>query len=70
MLCLRCEQSKILKVWIKKLSKKAFLCDECEASWFKKDNINKLTFIDYGSYMMTVNLLPIFDEIDILSEKL
>lgn len=70
MLCPRCEQSKILKVWIKKLSKEAFLCGVCEALWFEKDNINKLTFIDYGSYMMTVNLLPIFDEIDILSEEL
>ncbi|BFL71103.1 hypothetical protein SKB0120_21650 [Moraxella osloensis] len=52
------------------MSKQAFLCDECKALWFEKDNINKLTLIDYGSYMMTVNLLPIFDEIDILSEKL
>lgn len=52
------------------MSKEAFLCDECKALWFEKDNINKLTLIDYGSYMMTVNLLPIFDEIDILSEKL
>ena len=64
------KKNKWKKQEVKKLSKKAFLCDECEALWFEKDNINKLTFVDYGSYMMTVNLLPIFDEIDILSEKL
>ena len=60
MICSRCEQGEILEISINELNVKSFLCDECEAMWFNFEDIGKVPFVDFGTYMISKNLFTIF----------
>lgn len=53
MICSRCEQGEILEISINELNVKSFLCDECEAMWFNFEDIGKVPFVDFGTYMIS-----------------
>ncbi|WP_430734446.1 hypothetical protein ACQ0P8_05715 [Halodesulfovibrio aestuarii] len=37
--CSDCEQGRIQKVFLKKIQKEVFVCEECESLWFSLDGI-------------------------------
>lgn len=61
--CPRCEQGIVLEKVIKSTNKKIFICDECEAVWFHKEDVGMKPFIDYGTYMVQLSLPPLWSEL-------
>ena len=68
MWCQICEQGNVILAIIKQLKQKIWLCDECEATWFKECNINSSDFIRYSVYMKSKDLPPLWDELELLDE--
>ncbi|MDR6234568.1 hypothetical protein Q3H58_002955 [Pseudomonas psychrotolerans] len=68
MLCPRCKQGDIVKARIIANETLLFVCQECEASWFLYEKIGVEEFFDYGTYMESVGLKPLWDELKIISE--
>jgi transcription elongation factor Elf1 len=68
MLCPRCEQGDVVKAKI--IAEKTFLfvCKECEASWFLCEDIGVKAFIDFGVYMESIGLKPLWSELQIMPE--
>ena len=67
MLCPRCEQGDIVKVKIIANDNCLFVCQECEASWFLYEDIGINAFVDYGTYMESLGLKPLWSELEIIS---
>jgi len=65
MLCPRCEQGDVISASVRKTSIILFICQECEATWFSKNDIGQSTFVDFGTYMEEQGSLPLWDELDI-----
>ncbi|MDN3649568.1 hypothetical protein QWZ13_18010 [Reinekea marina] len=65
MLCPRCSQGSIIEARIRAKNEKIFLCEECEATWFKKEHIRGGKWVDYGTYMQSKGLKPLWNEIDL-----
>jgi len=65
MLCPRCEQGDIVAATIRSTRQRLLVCEECEATWFAWQDIPHVLFVDYGSYMETIGLKPLWDELDV-----
>jgi transcription elongation factor Elf1 len=65
MLCPRCSQGDVTKAQIRKTGQYIFLCKECEATWFSSPDIEVVQFVDFGTYMETIELPPVWDELNI-----
>lgn len=65
MLCLRCRQGDVVKAEVKKTRQEIFVCTECEATWFSINDIGILPFIDFGTYMESSGLSPLWNELKI-----
>lgn len=65
MLCPRCKQGEVVKAIIIKTEDELYVCDECEATWFYKDDIGKDMCLDFGVYMESKGLAPLWSEITI-----
>jgi len=65
MLCPRCAQGEITKAKIKKTGQDIFVCKECEATWFSSTDIGVVPFVDFGTYMETIELSPLWDELNV-----
>jgi len=63
MLCPRCEQGDVAKVQIKKTGQDMYVCQECEAAWLSTADIGLKQFVDFGTYMEELGLLPLWDEL-------
>ncbi|OUM71918.1 hypothetical protein AUC60_20665 [Pseudomonas caspiana] len=68
MLCPRCEQGDIVNAEIIADNTCLFVCQECEASWFLYEDIGIRDFFDYGTYMESLGLKPLWSELKIISE--
>jgi hypothetical protein len=68
MLCPRCEQGEITKAKIRKTGKDIYVCQECEATWFSKEEIGLIPFVDFGTYMEANGFAPLWDELSIEEE--
>lgn len=68
MLCPRCEQGDIVKAEIIADNTCLFVCQECEASWFLYEDIGVRAFFDYGAYMESLGLKPLWSELKIIPE--
>lgn len=66
MLCPRCKQGDLVEARVKKTGQTLFICQECEATWFSKEEILNSPFIDFGSYMMKIGLQPLWDEVSVV----
>ena len=69
LICPRCQQAYLLKAKIKKINKVIFLCEECEAMWLENQDINLLNFVDFGTYLVSHRLQPLWDEIEVIPSK-
>lgn len=70
MICPRCNQGEIFKVLINKLQAETFLCDECDAMWFKAIDIGNVPFVDFGTYMISEGLSPTWDEMIVVNSSI
>ncbi len=68
MLCPRCEQGDIVKVRIIARDTYLFVCQECEASWLLYEEVGVNAFVDYGTYMQSLGLKPLWSELQIIPE--
>ncbi|RRV03621.1 hypothetical protein EGJ27_24565 [Pseudomonas sp. v388] len=68
MLCPRCEQGDIVKARVVADDTLLFVCQECEASWFLSEDIGVKGFVDYGTYMESLGLKPLWSELQIIPE--
>ena len=66
MWCQICEQGNVIPAVIKELKQKIWLCDECEATWFRLDDVNNEKALLYVTYMKSKNLPPLWDELELL----
>ena len=65
MLCPRCAQGDISKARINKTSQDIYVCQECEATWFSSADIGVVPFVDFGTYMVSLKLSPLWNELNI-----
>ncbi len=69
MICPRCDgQGAVLKVEIIKTYEIAFVCDECEATWFDIGSIGPDSWSDFGSELEGRNLKPVWAEVVVLGD--
>lgn len=68
MLCPRCDQGDIVKARIVANGTCLFVCQECEASWFLYEEIGVKAFVDYGAYMESLGLKPLWSELEVIPE--
>lgn len=69
MICPRCDgQGSVLNVEIIKTHEIAFVCDECEATWFDIDSIGPDSWVDFGTEMERRNLRPVWEELTVLGD--
>ena len=62
--CRRCNQGTILSMRVKKTKNALFICDECEAIWFCKKNIEYATFNYFNLYMERQGLPALWSELE------
>ncbi len=70
MICPRCRQGDILKVLVKELQVETFLCDECDAMWFNRIDIENMSFVDFETYMVSKGLDSTWNEIIIVKNDI
>lgn len=67
MVCSKCKEGKINKIEFIQTKETAYLCDTCEALWFKKDDINEFnaanlhTFFEEREKEYTIKRLDVKD---------
>ncbi len=61
--CTRCKQGSVLEVFIPALAITGFVCNECEALWFKKEEISPSGFVDYGTFMQSKGLKGLWTDL-------
>lgn len=66
MICPRCEQGNILKANIIATGQPLMVCNECEATWLAADLIGPSGFVDFGTYMESLGLRPLWDELELI----
>jgi hypothetical protein len=68
MRCQRCGQGVVLEVRLNSLSEVAYLCDECEALWLRREQIGPEGFVDFSTYMESHGRPGLWSEITVLKE--
>lgn len=66
MICPRCGQDELVKARIKKSGILIYICPECDATWQSNFDINPGNFLDYGSYMESIGLSKLWDELEVI----
>ncbi|WP_225930123.1 hypothetical protein [Pseudomonas botevensis] len=70
MICPRCQQDYIAQARIKVTETVIFICPECDSIWFGLEKIGRMPFLDYGTYMEGIGLSGLWDELEILVERI
>ena len=65
MLCPRCEQGDVIRGIIRSTNEMIYVCQECEASWSKAEDVGTETFFDFGTYMVGLGLNPLWTELEL-----
>jgi len=66
MICPRCEQDEIVEAKIKATGSSIFICPECDAMWLSSNRIDSANFLDYGTYMESIGLTQLGDELSVM----
>ncbi|WP_081070687.1 zf-TFIIB domain-containing protein [Burkholderia stagnalis] len=66
MICPRCEQDEILEARIKANGRVIYICPECDATWLSSGEIRSGNFFDYGTYMKSMGLSQLWDELEVI----
>ncbi len=67
MWCPRCEQGEIVKAQIKSNKNTIYVCEECEAMWLNPRDIGTKPHVDFGCYMKSIDLKPLWSELIIMN---
>lgn len=67
-MCLDGANGMVYKAKIKKLDKKIYICDECEAVWDSEENIVNNQFEEFETYMDKKGLKPLWSEFTDIKE--
>lgn len=60
----RCDQGSVVKVT--GTGTILYVCQECEASWFTCEDVSVKCFMDYGVYMESIGISPLWSEVEVL----
>ncbi len=63
-ICPRCGQGEVLNFIVKQNKVSLWLCDECDATWFSKDNITTGPFEDFSTVMKGYGIESIWDNLE------
>jgi hypothetical protein len=63
MWCPRCIQGYIREVRINALNVDGFLCEECDALWFRRDDVGPTGFVDFTTFMEGRGLKGLWSEV-------
>ncbi|KUY78380.1 hypothetical protein WS46_21215 [Burkholderia sp. RF4-BP95] len=66
MICPRCEQDEIVEARIKANERVIYICPECDATWLSSSEISSGSFFDYGTYMKSIGLPQLWDELEVI----
>jgi transposase-like protein len=66
MWCPRCNQGKVVKAKIIKNGNNLFICEECDATWKNKEQLEDNQFEDFSLYMESIGLRGVWSELEIL----
>ncbi len=65
MKCPRCDQQGIIERYkIKRTGEEILVCDECDATWLTKTAVSRGSFHDFSTYMESLGLNGIAEEIE------
>ena len=67
MICPRCEQDEIVQARIKVNGRLIYICPECDATWLSSHKISSGNFSDYGTYMKSIGLSQLWDELEVIN---
>ncbi|HTH60314.1 MAG TPA: zf-TFIIB domain-containing protein [Paraburkholderia sp.] len=65
MICPRCKQDEIVEARIKANGRLIYICPECDATWLSNHEISFHNFFDYGTYMQSIGLSQLWDELEV-----
>jgi len=65
MWCPRCNQGFIREVHINALDVDGFLCEECDALWLRRDQIDPGSFVDFTTFMEGRGLKGLWSELTV-----
>lgn len=66
MICPRCEQDYVVEARIKANGRLIYICPECDATWLSNTEIGSGKFQDYGTYMESIGLSQLWDELEVV----
>ncbi|ALI04842.1 hypothetical protein AO353_28725 [Pseudomonas fluorescens] len=61
--CQRCGQGSVLAMRIRSTHILLWVCEECEATWKRQEEVNIGKFEDYGTLMMSIGRSPLWSEL-------
>jgi transcription elongation factor Elf1 len=62
--CPRCNQGSVLTMKVHANGLILYVCDECEATWRNVQAIGPQGFVDYGTLMNELGLLPLWSQLE------
>ncbi|WP_457443531.1 zf-TFIIB domain-containing protein [Roseateles sp. P5_E4] len=69
MLCPRCQQGSVVEARVRKTGVVLHLCEECEATWFSPEEVDKASFVDFETYMKGEGLHPLWNELTLAENR-
>lgn len=66
MICPRCNQDDVVEARIKANGNFIYVCPECDATWLSNAEISFGQFQDYGTYMESIGLSRLWDELEVI----
>lgn len=62
--CKRCGQGYVRAMLVRATETPLWVCDECDATWTSRAEVNICKFIDYGTLMASVGLSGSWSELE------
>ncbi len=63
--CPRCNQGWVMDVRIIPVARDAFVCQECDALWFERDEIAATSFVDFGTFLLQHGGKGLWSELEV-----
>lgn len=63
--CPRCDQGWVVHGFVRHTKEDLFVCEECEAMWLSFSHIGKDSWVDFGVFMESKNLKPLWSELNV-----
>jgi len=67
--CPECNQGWLHAVVIRALNQNAYICDECEATWLKRNEIGVLRPVSFTLFMQNLGLNGLWSEVTEIDDE-